>query len=36
MSQYMIFNLTNQFYYVTINFTVIVDFTVIAGREKLL
>ena len=31
MSQYIIFNLTYQFYYVTINFTVIVDFTVKAG-----
>ena len=36
MSQYIIFNLANLFYYVTINFTVIVDFIVIAGREKLL
>ena len=36
MSQYMIFNLTNLLYYVTINFTVIVDFIVISGREKLL
>ena len=36
MSQYIIFNLTNLLCYVTINFTVIVDFTVIAGREKLL
>ena len=36
MSQYIIISLTNLLYYVTINFTVIVDFTVKAGREKLL
>ena len=36
MSQYIIINLTILLYYVTINFTVKVGFTVKAGRKKLL